>query len=173
MSRKTRRNAFRKAARASRAAADRATATYAKLGLSGFTLGSMAFGSTLFAAEPADAPADASKSSEPQELQEVVITGIGASLQRSLDIKQQAVGVVDAVSAEDIGQFPDASIGEALSRIPGVTVNRGSINSMSGAGAPTATGATTGITVRGFGTQFNEILTEGRQVASGNGENFD
>jgi TonB-dependent receptor len=90
-----------------------------------------------------------------------------------MDIKQNAVGVVDAVSAEDIGQFPDASIGEALSRIPGVTVNRGSINAMSGGGAPTATGATTGITVRGFGTQFNEILSEGRQVASGNGQNFD
>ena len=171
MSRKTRRNAFRKAARASRVAADRAT--YAKLGLSGFTLGSMAMGSTLFAAEPADAPDTGPKSSQPQELQEVVITGIRASLQRSLDIKQQAVGVVDAVSAEDIGQFPDASIGDALSRIPGVTVNRGSINNMAGAGAPTATGATTGITVRGFGTQFNEILSEGRQVASGTGQNFE
>jgi iron complex outermembrane receptor protein len=171
MSRKTRRNAFRKAARASRAAADRAT--YVKLGLSGFTLGSMAFGNTLFAAEPADAPADAPKSSQPQELQEVVITGIRASLQRAMDIKQQAIGVVDAVSAEDIGQFPDASIGEALARIPGVTVNRGSINAMAGAGAPTATGNPSGITVRGFGTQFNEILTEGRPVASGNGQNFD
>jgi len=84
----------------------------------------MAFGSTLFAAEAADTPAPASKSSEPQELQEVVVTGIRASLQRAMDIKMQAVGVVDAVSAEDIGQFPDASIGEALSRIPGVTVNR-------------------------------------------------
>jgi len=80
---------------------------------------------------------------------------------------------VDAVSAEDIGQFPDASIGEALSRIPGVTVNRGAINSMAGAGAGTATGNPTGITVRGFGTQFNEILSEGRQVASGNGQTFD
>src|SRR6267142_4202499 len=99
MSRKTRRNAFRNAARASRAA-DRAT--YTKLGLSGFTLGSMAFGSTLFAAEPADAPATTPKSSQPQqELQEVVVTGIRASLQRAMGIKMRAVGVVDAVSAED------------------------------------------------------------------------
>jgi iron complex outermembrane recepter protein len=169
MSRKTRRNAFHKAAKASRATAD--GTTYAKLGLSGFTLGSMAFGSTLFAAEPADAPAAAPKSSEPQELQEVVITGIRASLQRAMDIKMRAVGVVDAVSAEDIGQFPDASIGEALSRIPGVTVNRGSINA--GNGATTATGNPTGITVRGFGNQFNEVLVEGRPVASGNGQQFD
>jgi len=172
MSRKTRRNAFRKAARTSHAAADKAT--YVKLGLSGFTLGSMAISSTVFAADPADAPANtAAKSAEPQELQEVVVTGIRASLQRAMDIKMQAVGVVDAVSAEDIGQFPDASIGEALSRIPGVTVNRGSINGMAAAGAPTATGNATGVTVRGFGTQFNEILIEGRPVASGNGQNFD
>jgi iron complex outermembrane receptor protein len=173
MSRKTRRNAFRKAARISHAAAN--SSRYSKLGLSGFALGTMAVSNTLFAADAAaDAPAaTGAKPPEAQELQEVVVTGIRASLQRSLDIKQKAVGVVDAVSAEDIGQFPDASIGEALSRIPGVTVNRGSINNMAGGGAPTATGATTGITVRGFGTQFNEILTEGRQVASGNGQNFD
>ena len=168
MSRKTGRNEFRTAARAS-VSADKPT--YGKLGLSGFTLGSMAFGSTVLAAEPAEAPANSAANS-PTELQEVVVTGIRGSLQRSLDIKQQAVGVVDAVSAEDIGQFPDASIGEALSRIPGVTVNRGTINGMAGGGAPSATGATTGITVRGFGTQFNEVLTEGRQVASGNGQTF-
>src|SRR5690242_16765240 len=169
MSRKTRRNVLRKSAKVSHAATD--SSAYSKLGLSGFAIGSMTIGSTLFAAEPADDPA--TPESGPTELQEVVVTGIRASLQKSLDIKQQAIGVVDAVSAEDIGQFPDASIGEALSRIPGVTVNRGSINNMAGGGAPTSTGATTGITVRGFGTQFNEILSEGRQVASGNGQTFD
>jgi len=134
----------------------------------------MAISRSLFAADAAPADADASPASnpkEPQELQEVVVTGIRASLQRAMDIKMQAVGVVDAVSAEDIGQFPDASIGEALSRIPGVTVNRGSINA--GNGATTANGDPTGITVRGFGTQFNEVLVEGRPVASGNGQSFD
>src|SRR3954466_13631987 len=173
MSRKTGRNESRKAARAWVAAGN---PMYGKWGLSGLTLGPMAFGSTMLAAAPADAPADAptnSAANSPTELQEVVVTGIRGSLQRSLDIKQHAVGVVDAVSAEDIGQFPDASIGEALLRIPGVTVTRGTINGMAGGGAPSATGATTGITVRGFGTQFNEILSEGRQVASGNGQNFD
>jgi len=174
MSRKTRRNAFHKAAKASNASSS--VSALAKAGLSGFTLGSMAISRSLFAADAAPAAADAppsSSSKEPQELQEVVVTGIRASLQRAMDIKMQAVGVVDAVSAEDIGQFPDASIGEALSRIPGVTVNRGSINGMAGAGATTATGNPTGITVRGFGTQFNEVLIEGRPVASGNGQTFD
>lgn len=171
MSRKTRRNAFQKAAKATSATSR--VGALAKAGLSGFTLGSMAIGRSLLAAEPADnaSTAPSAGAKEPQELQEVVVTGIRASLQRAMDIKLQTVGVVDAVSAEDIGQFPDASIGEALSRIPGVTVNRGSINA--GNGATTATGNPTGITVRGFGNQFNEVLVEGRPVASGNGQQFD
>ena len=107
------------------------------------------------------------------ELQEVVVTGIRASLQKSMDIKMQAIGVVDAISSEDIGQFPDANIGDAIARIPGVTVNRGSLNYSSAAGAPTATGATQGINVRGFGGSFNEVLLEGRPIASGNGQTFD
>ncbi len=114
---------------------------------------------------------NATPGSEP--LQEVTVTGIRASLQRSLDIKQQSVGVVDAISAEDIGQFPDASIGAAIARIPGVTVDRGSVNLMTAAGAATSTGQVTGVTVRGFGSQFNEILSDGRQIASGLGQNFD
>jgi len=117
------------------------------------------------------APPAATPQSGDDQLQEVVVTGIRASLQRALDIKQQAIGVEDAISAEDIGQFPDASIGEAIARIPGVTVNRGAVSASSG--APTSTGQVTGITVRGFGNQFNEVLWGGRPVASGNGQNFD
>jgi iron complex outermembrane receptor protein len=115
-------------------------------------------------------PADASAPAD--ELQEVVVTGIRASLHKSMDIKQNAIGVVDAISAEDIGQFPDANIGDAIARIPGVTVNRGSLNYSSSAGAPTATGATQGINVRGFGGAFNEVLLQGRPIASGNGQTF-
>jgi TonB-dependent receptor len=108
------------------------------------------------------------------ELQPIVVTGIRGSLMRSLQIKKASIGVVDAISAEQIGQFPDATIGGAISRIPGVTVNRGTING-SGAnstGAPTATGQVQGITVNGFGGSFNKVLVEGRQIASGNGQTF-
>jgi TonB-dependent receptor len=171
MSRKTRRNASRNATDPVRLIANYRS-SLAKAAISGVTFGVMAFSGPLLAADEGPT-SSADNNSNDSTVAEVVVTGIRASLQRSMDIKQQAVGVVDAVSAEDIGQFPDASIGEALSRIPGVTVNRGTINATAGGGAPTATGATTGITVRGFGTQFNEILTEGRQVASGNGQRFD
>ena len=106
------------------------------------------------------------------ELQPIVVTGIRGSLMRSLQIKKASIGVVDAISAEQIGQFPDATIGGAISRIPGVTVNRGSLSQASATGAPTATGQVQGVTVDGFGGSFNKVLVEGRQIASGNGQTF-
>jgi iron complex outermembrane recepter protein len=106
------------------------------------------------------------------QLQEIVVTGIRGSLERSLQIKKESLGVVDAMSAEQIGQFPDSDIGEAVARLPGVTVNRGSLTYASAAGAPTATGRVQGLNVDGFGGSFNEVLIEGRQIASGNGQTF-
>ena len=44
---------------------------------------------------------------DPSQIDEVVVTGIRASLQRSMDIKRDSKGVVDGISAEDIGKFPE------------------------------------------------------------------
>jgi TonB-dependent receptor len=96
-------------------------------------------------------------------LQEIVVTGIRGSLERALQIKKMSLGVVDAISAEDIGQFPDSSIGEAMQRIPGVSVSRG--NSMSQTNS--TIGNVTGVTVRGFGPEFSETLIDGRPIAGG------
>jgi iron complex outermembrane recepter protein len=106
-----------------------------------------------------------------EELSEITVTGIRASLQKSLDIKKNSDGIVDAISAEDIGKFPDSNLATAMERIPGVTVTRASVQ-MGGTGS--TTGAATQITVRGFGPQFNETLYDGRQVASAiGGRGFD
>jgi len=98
-----------------------------------------------------------------ETLQEIVVTGIRGSLERALQIKRMSMGVVDAISAEDIGTFPDSSIGEAMQRIPGVSVSRG--NSMSQTNS--TIGNVTGVTVRGFGPEFSETLVDGRPVAGG------
>jgi len=103
----------------------------------------------------------------------VVVTGIRASLQASNGHQNAGRRCRGRGLRGRHRSVPRCFDREALSRIPGVTVNRGSINGMASAGAPTATGNPTGVTVRGFGTQFNEILIEGRPVASGNGQNFD
>jgi TonB-dependent receptor len=58
------------------------------------------------------------------ELEEVVVTGIRAGLRSSMEVKREAIQVVDAISAEDIGDFPDKNLGEALQRITGVQISR-------------------------------------------------
>jgi iron complex outermembrane recepter protein len=110
--------------------------------------------------------ADTTTAAASDELNEIVVTGIRASLQQSLDIKRDHDGIVDAISAEDIGTFPDNSIAEAMQRIPGVSVSRGT-SSMGG--VPTTNGQAAEITVRGFGPTYNETLFDGRPVASGIG----
>lgn len=57
---------------------------------------------------------------------EVVVTGIRRSLQSSQDIKKNASQIVDAISAEDVGKFPDKNVGEALQRVTGVQLERDS-----------------------------------------------
>jgi iron complex outermembrane recepter protein len=58
------------------------------------------------------------------ELEEVIVTGIRAGLRSSMEVKRESIQVVDAISAEDIGDFPDKNLGEALQRITGVQISR-------------------------------------------------
>jgi len=89
------------------------------------------------------------------ELEEVVVTGIRSSLKRSLDVKRDAAQVVDAISAEDVGKFPDANVAESLQRITGVAIDRSG-------------GEGQFITVRGLGPEFNTVLVNGRTIATDN-----
>jgi TonB-dependent receptor len=84
---------------------------------------------------------------------EIIVTGIRASLESAMDIKRDSSGVVDAISAEDIGKFPDTNLAESLQRVPGVSINR-----VNGEGSQ--------VTVRGFGPQFNLVTVNGRQMAT-------
>src|SRR5690554_2581673 len=86
-------------------------------------------------------------------IEEVYVSGIRASLERAMDIKRDASGVVDAISAEDIGKFPDTNLAESLQRIPGVSIER-----RNGEGSQVA--------VRGFGPAFNLVTVNGRQIAT-------
>lgn len=81
----------------------------------------------------------------------VIVTGIRASLERAMDIKRDAQGVVDSISSEDIGKFPDTNLAESLQRITGVSINRNN-------------GEGQEITVRGLGPDFNLVTLNGRQM---------
>ena len=97
---------------------------------------------------------------ETQVMEEVVVTGIRGSLKQSMDLKRGASGVVDAITAEDIGNFPDTNLAESLQRITGVSIDR-----ERGEGAR--------VTVRGFGPGFNLVLLNGRQMPTTSGVNRD
>lgn len=59
-----------------------------------------------------------------ETVDEVIVVGTRASLQSAIERKKKAGTVVDSVVAEDIAQFPDKNIGEALQRITGVQLQR-------------------------------------------------
>ncbi|PCK08277.1 MAG: TonB-dependent receptor [Alteromonadaceae bacterium] len=85
--------------------------------------------------------------------EEVIVVGIRGSLDRAMDLKRNSSGVVDGISAEDIGKFPDSNLAESLQRITGVSIDR-------------TNGEGFQVTVRGFGPQFNQITLNGRSLPS-------
>jgi TonB-dependent receptor len=84
-------------------------------------------------------------------LEEVTVTGIRRSLTTSMELKRDAIGVVDGIVAEDIGKFPDTNLAESLQRISGVSIDR-------------SLGEGSRVTVRGVGPDFNLVLLNGRQM---------
>ncbi|WP_078084070.1 TonB-dependent receptor, partial [Microbulbifer mangrovi] len=84
-------------------------------------------------------------------LEEITVTGIRQSLTNAMDIKRDSAGVVDAISAEDIGKFPDTNLAESLQRITGVSIDRSNNEGNK-------------VTVRGFGPNFNLVTLNGRQM---------
>jgi iron complex outermembrane recepter protein len=93
-------------------------------------------------------------------IDEIVVFGIRRSLQTSMDVKRESFGVVDAITAEDIGKFPDQNLAESLQRIPGVSISR-------------ANNEGSQITVRGFGPEFNLVTLNGRSMPTAGGRSFD
>ncbi len=87
------------------------------------------------------------------EVEVIEVTGIRSSVIAGLDLKRNSTHIVDAVSAEDMGKFPDANLAEALQRIPDVSIDRDG-------------GEGRKVTIRGLGPEFNSVLLNGRKLAS-------
>jgi len=113
-----------------------------------------------FAQEAQDEEAAANEQAGLRIIDEIVVTGFRQSLVNSMDIRRQSTGVVDAITAIDIGKFPDQNLAEALQRIPGVSINR-------------ANNEGSQITVRGFGPEFNLVTLNGRSMPTAGGRSFD
>ena len=86
-----------------------------------------------------------------QDVEVIQVTGFKSSIKESTRLKRDAAGVVDAISAEDIGKFPDTNLAESLQRITGVSIDR-------------SNGEGSKVTVRGFGPDYNMVTLNGRTM---------
>jgi len=81
----------------------------------------------------------AQEAAKSESLETVVVTGVRASLTKSLANKRISDQVVESVVAEDIGKLPDNNVVEALQRVTGIQVtNRagGEVGALSIRGMP-------------------------------------
>jgi len=128
-------------------------------GLSGGPRFAKALIATLAAAATAivgiAAGAQEAEAEDEEQIEEVVVVGIRGSMQQSLERKRQADHFVDAITAEDIGAFPEQNLAEALQRVSGVAIDRKS-------------GEGKFVSVRGLGPQFVQTTIGGRVSASNN-----
>lgn len=85
------------------------------------------------------------------DVEVIAVSGIRGSLLSSANIKRESSGVVDAITAEDIGKFPDTNLAESLQRITGVSIDRSNNEGNQ-------------VSVRGFGPTFNMVTLNGRAM---------
>ena len=142
---------------------------YRRTTLSASILASLMLSQAVYAQTAAPAPGadtaqDANsanrKANDPQELSEIVVTGIRESLKKSIDTKRGADSHVEVITAEDIGKMPDKNVADSLQRLPGVTTS--------------SAGANEGgfdendrVSMRGTNPSLTQTLINGHTVSSG------
>ncbi|HEX4761308.1 MAG TPA: TonB-dependent receptor plug domain-containing protein, partial [Sphingomicrobium sp.] len=98
-------------------------------------------------------PGNPEPTDQAEEGDTIIVTGIRRGIQTSVNTKRNEQGIVEAVSAEDIGKLPDISIAESIARLPGLAAQR-------------VNGRAQVISLRGLAPDFTTTLLNGRQQAS-------
>ncbi len=106
---------------------------------------------------PPPVPAPAPGNQDVSTLDEVVVTGIRATIQSSIETKRESATIVDALTADEIGNLPAASVGEAIETITGAASQRGK-------------GIATEISIRGLGPFLSITTFNGREASNGSGD---
>lgn len=93
----------------------------------------------------------------PEDEDAIVVSGIRATIQGSIDEKRVSTQVYDALSADEIGDLPALSIGEALETLTGAASHR-------------EQGGATEISIRGLGPYLGSTVVNGRAASNGSGD---
>jgi iron complex outermembrane receptor protein len=92
--------------------------------------------------------------------EQIVVTGIRASIQASLNAKRSNEMVSEVVTAQDIGKFPDKNVADSLGRLTGVNV-------VTGSAAAGGFGENSSVSIRGTDPTLNLTLLDGHSIATG------
>ncbi len=104
--------------------------------------------------------ASAQQAPAPEAKETVTVTGIRASLEKSLETKKNADTVTEVVTSDDIGKLPDKNIADAVQRLPGVTIS-------SSSGGEGGFDENDRVSMRGTNPSLTQTLVNGHSIASG------
>jgi TonB-dependent receptor len=96
--------------------------------------------------------------SQSEQLDGVLITGFSGGQAKALNTQKNKQNITNIVSTDQIGKFPDANIGDAVKRIPGITMQ-------------VDQGEARNIIVRGLAPQLNSVTLNGSRIPSAEGDN--
>lgn len=113
-----------------------------------FALAAISMSGTALAQDAAEA--DETAEEQVEEGNVIIVSGFREALESAVNEKRLSDQIVESVTAEDIGRLPDASIGEAIARLPGIASQR-------------LNGRANVISIRGFGPDFSQTLLNGRE----------
>src|SRR5690606_24845437 len=114
-------------------------------------------GSTLLVAAMPAMAQDAAAPAVQDEEDAIVVTGIRETIQNSINTKREETAIVDALSADDIGDLPALSVGQAIQTITGATTHR-------------EKGDASEIALRGLGPFPSNATFNGRDATNGSGD---
>ena len=92
---------------------------------SAMIVASLSAGTVLAQTAPAStgsSPAATTPTADPAN--PIIVSGYRASLRNALNTKRNSDLVIESISPEDIGKFPDQNVAESLQRLPGVQIDR-------------------------------------------------
>ncbi|QNA84537.1 TonB-dependent receptor [Sphingomonas sp. So64.6b] len=120
----------------------------------------LAAGQAAAQSTPANSPSvqDAPEAADATADDDIVVTGVRASIVGALKVRRESTQIVDSIVSEDVGKLPDNNVIEALQRVTGVQVT----NRTGGEAA--------GISIRGLPDALTTL--NGRNIFTAAGQAF-